>query len=66
MEIVINNKNINSIDKEIIKKTINKKILEEINYNKNINLFINNNFNLNYLNKNQIKKFLNIINKLEE
>lgn len=66
IEIVINNKNINSIDKEIIEKTIDKKILEEINYNKNINLFINNNFNLKYLNKNQIKKFLNIINKLEE
>ena len=65
-EIIINKKNINSIDKEIIEKTFNKKILEEIYYNKNINLFINNNFNLNCLNKNQIKKFLKIINKMEE
>ena len=66
IEIVINNKNSNSIDKEIIEKTINKKILEEINYNKNINLFINNNFNLNCLNKNQINKYKKIIKKLEE
>ena len=66
MEIIINKKNIHTIDKEIIEKIVNKKILEEINYNKNINLFINNNFNLNCLNKNQINKFLKIINKMEE
>ena len=66
IEIIVNKKNINSIDKKIIEKIFNKKILFEINYNKNINLFINNNFNLRYLNKNQINKYTKIINKLEE
>ena len=66
IEIIVNKKNINSIDKKIIEKIFNKKILFKNNYNKNINLFINNNFNLRYLNKNQINKYTKIINKLEE
>ena len=64
-EIIINKKNINSIDKNIIEKTFNKKILFEINYDKKINLFINNNFDLNYLNKKLILKIIKKIIKIK-
>lgn len=63
IDIIINKININNIDKEIIEKISNKKILGKINYSKNINLFINNNFNLNYLNKREKLVFLNLIEK---
>ncbi len=63
--IIINKKNLNSINKEIFKKTFKQKILGEINNSKNINLFINNNFNLDYLCKREKDNFLNIIEKLE-
>lgn len=65
-EIIINKKNINSIEKKIIEKTFNKKIIGEINYSNNINLFINNNFNINNFNKNEINNYLKIIKKMEE
>lgn len=64
IDIIINKININNIDKEIIEKISNKKILGKINYSKNINLFINNNFNLNYLNKREKLVFLNLIEKI--
>ena len=61
MEIIINKKNINSIDKKIIENIFNRKILFEIDYDKNINLFINNNFNLNYLSKKTKSIMLDVI-----
>ena len=59
-----NKTNVNSIENKTIEKTFNKKILGEINYSKNINLFINNNFNLNYLSKKEKINFLKIIEKI--
>ena len=66
IEIIINKKNTNTIDKKIINKTFNKKILGEINYSRNINLFINNDFNINKFDNIEIKNYLKIINKIME
>ena len=41
--IILNKNNKNNISEKIIEKTFNKKIIGKINYNKKINLFINNN-----------------------
>ena len=62
MEIILNKKNVNCIDKKIIENIFNKNILLEINYDKKINLFINNNFDLNYIKKNLILKIIKNIN----
>ena len=64
INIMANKTNVNSIENKTIEKTFNKKILGEINYSKNINLFINNNFNLNYLSKKEKINFLKIIEKI--
>lgn len=62
--IILNKNNKNNISEKIIKKIFNKKIIGKINYNKKINLFINNNFNLCYFSKNEINNFIKIIEKI--
>lgn len=64
INIIINKNNIYNIENKIVENTFNKKILGKINYSKNINLFINNNFNLNYLSKKEKINFLRIIEKI--
>lgn len=64
--IILNKITPNSIYEKLIENILNKKIIEKINHSQNIDLFINNKFNLIYLKKNEIKKFLNIINKIKE
>lgn len=64
--IILNKRTKNSINKKTIEKVLNKKIIEKINFSKNIDLFINNNFELSYLKNIEIKKFLNIIKKIKE
>ena len=59
--IILNKNNKNNISEKIIEKTFNKKIIGKINYNKKINLFINNNFNLFYFSKNEIGNIIRII-----
>ena len=63
--IILNKINQNSIYEKTIENILDKKITEKINYSKKIDLFINNNFNLFFLEKKEIKKFLNIINKIK-
>ena len=62
LEIIINKKNIFSIDKKIIEDIFNKKVFFEIDYYNNFNLFINNEFELKFLNKKLINKLLKILN----
>lgn len=64
IKIILNKINMNSIDDEIMKNIISQKIIGKINYTKNINLFINHQFNLNYLNKKEKNNFLKIIKKI--
>lgn len=64
IKIILNKINMNSIDDEIIKNIISQKIIGKINYTKNINLFINHQFNLNCLNKKEKNNFLEIIKKI--
>lgn len=64
IKIILNKININSVDEKIMKSIISQKIIGKINYTKNINLFINHQFNLNYLNKKEKNNFLKIIKKI--
>ena len=59
---ILNNYNENAISKEILEKVFNNKInvIEKIENNKNFNLIINNNFNLEFLDKKTKNKFLKI------
>lgn len=63
-EIILNKNNKNNISEKIIEKIFNKKIIGKINYNKKINLFINNNFNLFYFSKNEINNIIRIIENI--
>lgn len=62
--IILNKNNKNNISEKIIEKIFNKKIIGKINYNKKINLFINNNFNLFYFSKNEIDNIIRIIENI--
>lgn len=62
--IILNKNNKNNISEKIIEKIFNKKIIGKINYNKKINLFINNNFNLFYFSKNEINNIIRIIENI--
>ena len=62
--IILNKNNPNNISEKIIEKIFNKKIIGKINYNKKINLFINNNFNLFYFSKNEINNIIRIIENI--
>ena len=62
LEIIINKKNIFSIEQKIIENILNKKVFFEIDYYNNFNLFINNEFELKFLNKKLINKLLKILN----
>lgn len=62
--IILNKNNKNNISEKIIEKIFNKKIIGKINYNKKINLFINNNFNLFYFSKNEIDNIIKIIENI--
>ena len=62
LEIIINKKNIFSIEQKIIENILNKKVFFEIDYYNNFNLFINNEFKLKFLNKKLINKLLKILN----
>ena len=66
-KIILNNYNENSISDEILKNVFKNKIkiIGKIKNNKNYNLIINNNFNINYLDKKTKNNFLNIIKELE-
>ena len=66
LKVILNNYNQNSINKNILEKTFNKKIktIGEIENNKNFNLIINNNFNLEFLDKKTKNKFLKIIKNI--
>ena len=64
IEIILNKSNLYSIDKNVIEKTINKKIIGEIEYSKNINLLINNNLELKYLNKKEINNIIKIVKEV--
>ena len=63
---ILNNYNENSISEELLKKVFNNKIrvIEKIENNKNFNLIINNNFNLEFLDKKSKNKFLKIIKNI--
>ena len=65
-KILLNNYNENSISEKIIKNLFHHKveILEKIKHNKNYNLIINHNFNMQYLDIKTKQKFLNIIKKI--
>ena len=65
-KIILNNCNENSISEEIIKNIFNNKIkiIGKVQNNKNFNLIINNNFNLEFLNNKTKKKFFKIIKNI--
>lgn len=65
-KIILNNYNINSISDEILKKIFKNKIkiIGKIKNNKNYNLIINNNFNINYLDPKNKNIFFNIIKNI--
>ena len=64
IEIILNKSNLYSIDKNVIEKTINKKIIGEIEYSKNINSLINNNLELKYLNKKETNNIIKIVKEV--
>ena len=64
IKIILNKSNLYSIDKNVIEKTINKKIIGEIEYSKNINLLINNNLELKYLNKKETNNIIKIVKEV--
>lgn len=64
IKIILNKSNLYGIDKNVIEKTINKKIIGEIEYSKNINLLINNNLELKYLNKKEINNIIKIVKEV--
>ena len=63
---ILNNYNENSISEEILKKVFCNKIniIGKIENNKNFNLIINNNLNLEFLDKKTKNKFFKIINNI--
>lgn len=66
INLILNNYNSNAICEKILRNIFNNKIeiIEKLKENKNYNLIINNNFNINYLDintKNKIKKIINNI-----
>ena len=65
-EILSSNYNENSISEEILKKVFCNKIniIGKIENNKNFNLIINNNLNLEFLDKKTKNKFLKIIKNI--
>ena len=68
IKLILNNYNENSISDEILKNIFKNKIkiIGKIKNNKNYNLIINNNFNINYLDKKTKNNFLNIIKEFEK
>ena len=66
LKIILNNYNQNSISKKILEKAFNNKIriIGEIENNKNFNLIINNNLNLEFLDKKTRNKFLKIVKSI--
>ena len=66
-KIILNNYNKNSISDEILKNIFENKIkiIGKIKNNKNYNLIINNNFNINYLDQKTKNNFFNIIKEFE-
>jgi len=67
LKIILNNYNENSISEELLKNIFKNKIkiIEKIENNKKYNLIINNNFNIEYLDKKTKEKFLKIIENLK-
>ena len=67
-KLILNNYNENSISDEIVRNIfVNKiKIIGKIKNNKNYNLIINNNFNINYLDPKTKNNFFNIIKELKD
>ena len=66
IKIILNNYNENSISEKILKSIFKNKIkiIGKIKNNKNYNLIINNNFNINYLDIKTKNNFLNIIKNI--
>lgn len=66
IKLILNNYNKNSISEKILKNVFNNKIeiIEKLKNNKNYDLIINNNFNINYLDINTKNKIVKIINKI--
>lgn len=64
LKIILNNYNENSISEKLIKELFKIKIIGKIENNKKYNLIINNNFNLEFLDKRNRNKFLNIIKNI--
>ena len=64
--LILNNYNENSISEKILKETFKNKIkiIEKIENNKNYNLIINNNFNIEFLDKKTRNKYFKIINNI--
>lgn len=67
LKTILNNYNKNSLSEEILKNIFKNKIdiIGKIENNKNYNLIINNNFNINYLDNKTKEKFLKIIEKIK-
>ena len=67
LKTILNNYNKNSLSEEILKNIFKNKIdvIGKIENNKNYNLIINNNFNINYLDSKTKEKFLKIIKKIK-
>ena len=66
IKLILNNYNENSISEKILKEIFNNKIkiIGRIENNKNYNLIINNNFNIEFLDKKTRNKFFRIINNI--
>lgn len=66
IKMILNNYNENSISEKIINNIFNNriKIIGKINYNKNFDLIINNNFNLDFLDNKSKNNFLKISQKI--
>ena len=66
IRLILNNYNENSISEKILKETFKNKIkiIEKIENNKNYNLIINNNFNIEFLDKKTRNKYFRIINNI--
>ena len=66
LKLILNNYNQNSISEKILKNIFKNKIkiIQKIENNKNYNLIINNNFDINYLDKKTENKFINIIKNI--
>ena len=67
LKTILNNYNKNSLSEQILKNIFKNKIniIGKIENNKNYNLIINNNFNINYLDNKTKEKFLKIIEKIK-